>query len=510
MKKQPNLIPLVVVFTAITLPYLLAILLQGQDHVFIGFLINPVDGASYLAKMFQGWSGSWRFTLPFTDQPGQGAYLFLFYLFLGHLAKWIGLPLILVFHAARLAGAALLMWAMIRFLDLFFAGRPDLYRMALWLAAIGSGSGWLLLLFGVVPTDFWVAEAYPFLAMFTNPHFPFGLGLLILSFTLFLKEETAARNLWLLIIGLLLSIILPFGIVIGLLTAAAWILWTWIETRKLFWRPIICFGLLGGPFLLYQYWASLTDPVLAVWNAQNVTPSPAVWDFLLSFSPVLILAFFGVYSLWRKTENKPRRILLPWFVLGLVLIYFPFPLQRRFMLGFYIPVTILAVYGVDYLRCKAERGVRWLSPAVVALSIPTNLILMIIALFGILSQSSFLYLSRDEVTALRWIQNETPERSLIIASPEMGGLIPAFTGRRVLYGHPFETVNAEQEKQAVEDFYEGQSNAAEGIGLITRKQVNFVMDGPRERTLDLKVDLSSYFLAFETGKVRIYSTQGTR
>ena len=38
---------------------------------------------------------------------------------------------------------------------------------------------------------------------------------------------------------------------------------------------------------------------------------------------------------------------------------------------------------------------------------------------------------------------------LILSSPEMGLFIPAQTGRRVLYGHPFETVNADAEKDLV-------------------------------------------------------------
>ena len=68
----------------------LAVIAGGDTHVFGGFLLNPLDGNSYLAKMQQGASGSWRFTLPFTPEPGEGAYLFLFYLALGHLCRLTG------------------------------------------------------------------------------------------------------------------------------------------------------------------------------------------------------------------------------------------------------------------------------------------------------------------------------------------------------------------------------------------------------------------------------------
>jgi len=78
-------ITLVVLLT--TGPYLAAQRAAGSEFVFGGFLLNPVDGYSYLAKMLQGFQGSWRFHLPYAADPGQGAYIFGFYLFLGHLDR---------------------------------------------------------------------------------------------------------------------------------------------------------------------------------------------------------------------------------------------------------------------------------------------------------------------------------------------------------------------------------------------------------------------------------------
>lgn len=69
---------------AVSLPYAWALAAGGDTHVFGGFLLNPIDGNSYLAKMMQGWSGAVTFTLPYTAEPGEGVILFVFYLFLGH------------------------------------------------------------------------------------------------------------------------------------------------------------------------------------------------------------------------------------------------------------------------------------------------------------------------------------------------------------------------------------------------------------------------------------------
>ena len=132
----------------VTVPYLLAYQRAGDALRFAGFLLNPIDGHSYLAKMHQGWQGVWRFTLPFTVEAGDGGYLFLFYLGLGHLARIFALNNQLVFHLARITSAAL----MVASLWYFFGGVFDdkwTRRLAYSLALFGSGFGWLASIAGI-------------------------------------------------------------------------------------------------------------------------------------------------------------------------------------------------------------------------------------------------------------------------------------------------------------------------------------------------------------------------
>lgn len=497
-----------VVFLALTLPYLLAAGLSGKDHVFIGFLVNPIDSITYLAKMYQGWEGAWRFHLPYTAQPGNGAFLYLFYLFLGHLARWLGLPLMIMFHLARLLGAGFLLYALFRFYKIIFPDNPELFRTAFWLTVVGSGMGWLILAFGPLPTDFWVAEAYPFLSMYSNPHFSIGLALTVLSFCLLLEESARFRSVKLLLMGLLISIILPFAMVVTLFVGLVHVAWVWIETRRLEWLPVVCLGAMGGPFLLYQFWAAQVDPILSIWNQQNLTPSPPVWDFLLAFSPALLLAPFGIYTLLKNRENPARKILTAWLVISVLLIYFPFSLQRRFMLGLYIPTAALAAHGISYLRQKYGPRVRALVPVVFTLALPTNVLLILIGLAGALGHASQLYITRDEASTLEFIKNNTPAKSLILASPDMGGLIPGFTGRRVIYGHPFETAYAAEEEQRVIDFYRQTTQVTASTPLIEGRKVDYVLYGPRERIAGGALDLSALSLVFEAGDVQLYAVHG--
>ena len=76
-----------VILAVSCVPYLIAWAATPSGYQFGGILVNPFDGYSYLAKMRQGWLGSWQFHLTYTPEPHEGAYVFLFYLALGHVAE---------------------------------------------------------------------------------------------------------------------------------------------------------------------------------------------------------------------------------------------------------------------------------------------------------------------------------------------------------------------------------------------------------------------------------------
>ena len=523
------MILLAVVLIFIGLPYLLAVAWQGHDFFFSGFLLNPIDGNSYLAKMYQGWAGEWKFHLTYTAaaypaQAGSGAYLFLFYLFLGHLARWLGLPLIVLFHVARLAGASVMVFSLAAFFQHIFAGQPPAVRLATWLAALGSGLGWLVLLSGLLPSDFWVAEAYPFLSAYANPHFPLGLALLLWMFLFSQEAEPRWKNLvWLAVLGLIESVVLPFGLPLAGVILAGARAWDWWEARSEWERKkslqrteqLLAALLPGACFVGYQLWVSLADPLLAGWNAQNLTPSPELWDFLLSFSPVLIFAVVGAWRLYHLREYPARKLLLSWFVIGLILIYMPFSLQRRFMLGFYIPSVGLAVVGARALAERMRR--KWLIPTLVGLSMPTNLFLLLAGLAGIFGHSGQIYLSADEYHAIQWLaqqsaQNRMLQNGLVLASSEIGSFIPAYTGMRVIYGHPFETVNALTEEQSVQAFFKGDLTQPSQADFLASRGVDMIFYGPREEEM-VESPLSpfrGFVQVFQSGAVTIWAREGPR
>jgi len=474
---------------ATLLPIWLAQQMAPPDHSFAGFLINPIDGFSYLAKMRQGFDGGWQFHLPYAPQPGAGAFLFPYYLLLGHIARLIGAELIVVLHAARVVAAAMMFIAIYRFLEEFVAERGERW-FAFALCLVGAGWGWMGIAFGFVASDLSIPESTPFLSAYANAHFPLALAA-FMGAALGVLGRNAGRPGWLLsclICGAGMALVLPFvllpavailltGIVIG--ARQERLSGTPSSGRRRF-VALGVFVLGASPWAAYDLWLLLTRPDLAAWNAQNQTPSPSPGAYLLGFAPLLLLAVIAVVANRRLTGT--HRILLAWAIVQSMLLYAPLALQRRLSLGLFIPLAALAAMG---LSIAARRGAwrRPLATLVLASVIPTNLVVIAAGLGGVLHAEPLLVQSNDEACALRSLAEHAAPGSLVLAGVTVGNRIPAFADARVVYGHPFETPNALAEKALIESLFSESTDLDAAMAILEARQVDFVYYGPEEKAL---------------------------
>lgn len=495
MKK---LIPAIIIIIVISFPYIYAAIAPGGSMIFGGFLMNPLDGNSYLAKMEEGARGEWLFTLPFTAEKGVGVPLFTFYIFLGHLAGWLHIPLVWMFHLARIGAAIFLLWSLAKFSEHLF---PDSTKQAdqfFLLVSLGSGLGWLFYAIGGMTADFWVAEAYPFLSMYTNPHFPLGLGLMLWLLSRDIREQW--KGIFLDCgFGILLSVILPFGVVlVGLILGIHW-LWDCVSNAK--WRvPWEVAAILPGVIWVGgQYLFTIHNPLMAAWNQQNVTAAPSIWDWIVSFSPALILMFFALNK--NKMEETPVtwKKMLIWATAATILQVIPFSLQRRFLLGFYIPLAAFSIQAIHLFKAKVRK---WLWPITLLLSVPTNLVLIATGLFAVGTMPRSLFLTPAESSVYTWISQNTQPDSIILCGPGSGNRIPAYTGRRVIYGHPFETADASKNKKAVQDYFTDPTSAQSKEWLVSN-HLDYIFVGDEER--EMKESISSFpgAVVFQDGEYQV-------
>lgn len=487
---------------------------------FTGILVNPLDGHSYLAKMTQGSAGDWLFHLTYTPEAHPGAFIFTFYLALGHVARLVGAPNVIIFHLARLLAGLLLLLTVFRFVA-HVTPYPGERRLAFCFIGLASGLGWLGILFGAFPIDLWVPEAFVHYSLYANPHFPLGMALMLLILIDVIgpispSSHPAKRTLIPVIAALLLAVVLPFALIID------WVILTafmgrhlFIDRSRLLWTEIWpTLGVIGGglPVILYQYWVSTTNPILASWNAQNITTAPPLSDVVIGFGLIIILAaarMIGMIKGRAQTLSEGEWVVWLWALSSLILLYSPFALQRRFITGLHIPLSILAAIGL--LRWMADKRLKASSQRLIIISV------VVISLLGTLfvwslpmiaglqspvesPTTALLFIRNDERAAFNWLRAHAGPEAVVLASPRIGMFIPGQTGARSFYGHPFETINAVDKEAQLNAFFGGQQTS-------TRPPVDYIFYGPSEQELGQPAELTQLPVVFSSGDVTIFKTQ---
>lgn len=448
MNKKIILIAIIFLL-AISIPYLVSTNYLPKDYHFNGFLLNPIDGHSYLAKMEEGRSGAWLFKLPYSSQPGEGVFLFTYYIFLGHIAGILTLPNIVIFHIVRLINACILFLSVVWFAQDYFGKERSFFPISFII--FGSGLGWFFLPFGYFGSDFKIPEIYPFLSSFTNPHFPLAIGLMLVILKLF-RMNIRFKFVIFALLSIILAIIQPFCLIIilGIVGILSLIEWQEISKDRIFsFCSLLIPTLAFGAYLLY---IMKSNSMIREWNSQNLTPTPPIWDLVISLSPIIIPAIAGIFLVF-KTNDRKYYPLVIWAVMVFVLAYLPLNLQRRLLIGSYIPVCILGVNGLNVIFNQTSKIMGIVKKIIFGTALPSNLLLIILATTLVMALNPNMVMKKSLMQSFLWIDQNLPAQSLILCSPDIGLYIPAYSNNRVIYGHPFETANAEQNKRNVESFF---------------------------------------------------------
>jgi hypothetical protein len=506
---------------AISVPYIWAYAAAIPDYHFMGILVNPADGYSYLARMYQGHVGSWLFHLPYTPEPHQGVFLHAVYLGIGHLAREIGVSTTLTFHALRLlAGLYMLL-----VLYLFVADRTDdvVQRRITWgLAAVGSGFGWLVMLLGqgtYITPDLSTPEAFPLYSAYASVHLPWAIALLAwmahaLVHVLVVENPPQVDfnrySVGLAAATLILVTISPLAVLPLGLSMLVVVLWKWRCARSFPWREAAwatIIPIFGLPLMAYNAWAiSSANPVFHAWALQSATLSLPVWDYLIAYGPFLIMAGTAIWASRRALDGGDV-FLLAWLAINSLLLYVPTGAQRHFALGLILPMAIYAGRGLwrVIVPLAAKRWRPVLLSAILILSVPTTLIAIVTPVYGITTRDAGFYYTHDEYEMLVWLDQHTEPESLILASPGYSLLIPTVGDRRVVYAHPLETLHAEEREEAVMQYYLGLD-----CSVVEDEGVDYIIFGPRESRLLAQGESSTRCLPssppiHQVGEIAVYA-----
>jgi hypothetical protein len=476
----------------LTLPYLIAYSSQGSAWRFSGFLFGVEDGNSYIADMRQGADGAWLFKIPYTTEAQNGALVYLPYMLLGKLAGGAAMhdQFVALFHLARFAAGIAMLLAIYRFLACFIESVP-LRRWGLAAVALGGGFGWLLALRGTYPLEFTSPEAFGFLSIFGIPHLAAARALLMFALAWFVTPLPAAQarrqgvKIGAALAGLWLFQPLTVLIAWGVMAAA--IALSYLKSRL---RRPADGGLLRDwitrasvavaitiPFILYSALSFAFDPVLRQWSAQNVLPSPPFWQYLLSYSVLLLPALAGALLALRAGD----RWLLPvgWALIFPVMIYLPVGVQRRLVEGFWVVPVVLALIFVEKKLAGVARraGLAF----AMALLLPASMLFAAWATAHSLSPAAPAFLPAAEVSAFEWLDANAGSNAVVLSDFSAGNALPAYARLVSFIGHGPETLNGGQKQLLVHAVFDGTRPEADRLAALRQTGARYVLAGPDEQ-----------------------------
>jgi hypothetical protein len=484
-------------------------LIAPPNYHFAGLVYAWQDGQSYLAKIREGMRGEWLYTLAYTAEPGPPFVLYPNYLFLGHIGAWLRLEPDVLFHAARLFDGAVLLLTLYGFIARFFPA-VSTRRFAFLLATLGGGFGWLALLLGHPTPDVLQAEMFPFLSIMANVHFPLAMAAMLWLLDLLVTDDLASHwQDWLRItLGtIILATTAPYGLVTVSVVSALWIAAQLCTQRRFPWQSfirLICVVAIAAPFLALYTLTLSANPSFADWDRQNLTRSAPPWDYLMAAGLVLgpALLTFGMTTrrgLRCLLSNADEFLLVIWILVTVILIYLPIVTQqRRYSVALFVPVAILAVRGMDAVPFLRRSGTRF---ALLVTSSLTNVVLLMVTFVALNGHAPSLFFTQNEWSAIVFLRTTGAPHALVLTSPDMGLFIPAWTGQRVIYGHPVETLDAQMHKTEVTQFYRGTLDNTSSF----LKPVDYIFLGPRERALGTPQLPEGFALVYSAGDVQIFA-----
>ncbi|NLH99191.1 MAG: hypothetical protein GX446_06830 [Chthonomonadales bacterium] len=527
-----------IVLVVSTLPYLFDRWLQGASPLYgwySWFAFNVTDNCVYLAWMRQYADGAWFQRNLFTSEPQSGHMLNLFFLALGKIGGWTGLPLTLLYHVARLAAGAAFLTMVWRLAGMVFdardrAVRPEgadtARRIAFLTVAFGSGLGWVPGLWErgfAGPVDTWQPEAVSFLSIYLFPLFTVSLALMLgILVNLLEAERTSSR--WPAVraglCGFVLGNIHTYDVVTLTVIWLCYLAARAVRDRGLPRKAIGDALIAGAPTALstgYMLWVFRTETVFAQ-RVAVPTLSPDLRWVLLGFGLMTPLALVGAWGLVRRrtepltgTVGSGLAFLVIWAVANVAVAYLPVSFQRKMLMGAHVPIALLAGAGLWRLTQGLARPVRpaILVAAVAALSL-TNVRFMLRDRGSLRhgGETVRAFMLPGERAALDWVRRNV-ERDVIIqplpwiAAGEDGRLVfadttlacfaPGLTGNAVHAGHWGETPSFGATMGEWVRFLSPGVEDAQRLEMLRRTGVRYLLFG--QKRPETRDERASAFLA---------------
>ncbi|RMF07286.1 hypothetical protein D6764_00170 [Candidatus Woesearchaeota archaeon] len=467
--------------------------LRSPEGYFFNGLISPLDGNTYASFYNQAKDGRLLFTNEYTPEKVPHAMFRPVYLLMGLSGGLLGLPYEAAYHAFRIIMIVLLFHA-VTLLIKETTGRKE-RTIALVLVFFSSGVGYVLRmleLFGlkrIGTSDLWLPGGITFLSINGHPHLIASIAMMTYAaywIVKALKNEGSKNSshylrnaaMVMLVLGFVhlfdditlyaaLAITVGASMIIKRTTIHQFI----AKNKNLAWMliPLIAF--------IYTAYLFIGIPEFSSWNAQNTLEAPKVYYFVFGYGLLwlfIAVGWAGRERIRHLVSDKATLFLASWVAATFILVYSPMNIQRRFIEGVHIPISILASYGLTRIR-DAIALTSWKKTAglaaglLVLMTVPSNLLwLYHNTPDGTETEWEVpwrvpLYLKQTDIDAMKWFGST--KDAVVITDYGHGNYLPRYSHARPYVGHWAQTISFEERASKMEKFLNSK-NTQEFTGML--------------------------------------------
>lgn len=427
----------------------------------------------YLNLIDQARHGSVRFQNFFTPDGYDHALFNALYFLLGRASSVVHVSSLVMWHVAR----DLLLLPLLIFLRMVIVFLPIPRRIDHWvfLAVLVAGG------IGVQNS-----ESSVFLTALYSPMAVWSLAatLGVVAAYLRLREDGFSwnRTWWIIVLCVLEAFVHPYVLFLWVvLPLTLLFLDAFLDPRRIARHVLAAVPLVAGSLLGFVLVAAevASNPVLTTWAMTAMAKPWPIMQTLQAFAVAGFFAIAGCVVLLGASDGaaRPKRLsLVAWFVVAMVITRSPYPYAYRLMVYVITPMVCLATLGWLWFWRKYRGRVPHILLIFIALSTLFDPLHHLYLNTTIHSRDvQYRYLQPNDVAAVRWIRQMTPESSLILAGTSWDSLLAQQAYRHVYATQGWQTTNVLRRINQVNDIYAGKYSDDQLRDFLHQNHINYVI-----------------------------------
>ncbi|GAB4112065.1 MAG: hypothetical protein Fur005_14250 [Roseiflexaceae bacterium] len=489
---------IVAILLVTAIPYAYAATTVPEGKYYTGLMLGVPDHLQYFAWM-RDLAEQPLAANRLTPEANDPAFFNLLWWMVGRFAAATGMELPLLYALLRVCAVALCLSTGYAFFSVTIPNMK-LRRLAFIIFSISGGLGiiWVIAKYALnlpevpFPDDVYTSEANTFFMSLSFPHFTLASALLTGIFALMIYAMKTRQYRYAVGAGVV-SIILGMQHTYDLITVYGVLCLfgalRWMRDRRF---PTFLFacGLivvaLSAPPAFYMFLLVKLNPiwgeVLAQFDNAGVFTPPIYRLFILLGIP-FILALIAFRPKMLQSKSDAELFVASWFVAHFALVYIPTDFQIHMLLGWQVPIAVLAAIALSTIiapwlhkRLKLSPTLTSAAVGLIVLStLATNAYLLGWRVLDMSRYENPYFLTSNEVAVLDWLEQNTTRNDVVMATLEIGQFVPMWSDSRAFVAHWANTLDYFRKVELARQVMDPAMPVAERDALLDQFAITYLI-----------------------------------